>query len=65
MCVFFVSQSLVKKGLVANEWIKTVAPVINGKGGGSKAVAQASGPGTDKLSEAVKVAKEFAVGKSR
>ena len=37
-----------------------MAPVIGGKGGGSKMAAQASGADIDKLSEAVEAAKLFA-----
>ena len=34
--------------------------IIGGKGGGSKVAAQASGVNTQKISEAVKAAKQFA-----
>ena len=46
--------------MTASEWVKSVAPIIGGKGGGSKTNAQASGVGVDKLSEAVEAAKQYA-----
>ena len=53
-------QEVAGNGLTASDWVKCVAPVIGGKGGGSKTSAQASGVNTDKLSEAVEAAKTFA-----
>lgn len=53
-------QSLVGKGLTASSWVKAVADVIDGKGGGSNVAAQASGTNVSKLSEALSIAREFA-----
>lgn len=56
----YILQSLVSKGLTASLWVKAVADVTGGKGGGSNVTAQTSAPTSDKLSEALSVAKEFA-----
>ena len=53
-------QELAGNGLTASDWVKSVAAVIGGKGGGSKTNAQASGVRVDKLSEAVEAAKQYA-----
>lgn len=53
-------QSLVERGFMANDWIKAVATVMGGKGGGSKTSAQASGTSTDKVAEVLQLAREFA-----
>ena len=45
---------------MASEWIKAVATEMGGRGGGSKTLAHALGTNTDKLTEVVQVAKEFA-----
>ncbi len=51
---------MVSKGLKANEWVKQVTEVINGKGGGKELSAQATGDRVDGIEEAVRLAKEFA-----
>ena len=53
-------QAFAGKGLTASEWVKSVASIIGGKGGGSETNAQASGVKTEKLSEAVEAAKQYA-----
>ena len=53
-------QEMSGNGLTASEWVKSVAALIGGKGGGSKTSAQASGTNVEKLSEAVEAAKLFA-----
>ena len=47
-------------GLTASDWVKSVAPIIGGKGGGSKTAAQASGVNVEKLTEAIEAAKQLA-----
>ena len=54
------AQSLVAKGLKADEWMKAVSDVTGGKGGGNNSGAQASSPNINKLQEAMGVAREFA-----
>ncbi len=54
------TQSLSSSGLIADEWIKKVAGVMGGKGGGNKMSAQASSPKVDKLLGALEAAREFA-----
>ena len=46
--------------LKAGDWIKTVAPVVGGGGGGRPDFAQAGGRDASKIEEAKKVALEFA-----
>lgn len=44
----------------ASEWVNAVSVTINGKGGGKDTSAQAIGTNVDKITEAVKVAKQYA-----
>jgi alanyl-tRNA synthetase len=43
----------------AGEWIKNIAPILGGGGGGRDDFAQAGGKYASKLDEAVKKAEEF------
>ena len=45
----------------AGDWVKKVAPVIGGGGGGRPDFAQAGGKDPSKISEAIKVAKDYLV----
>ncbi|XP_071785467.1 alanine--tRNA ligase, cytoplasmic-like [Asterias amurensis] len=60
LCMAQVPKDVVSKGLKANEWVKQVTEVINGKGGGKELSAQATGDRVDGIEEAVRLAKEFA-----
>ena len=53
-----VSDDLVARGIKAGEIIKTIAPLINGGGGGRPQMAQAGGKAPDKLPEALDKSKE-------
>ncbi|CAK9807202.1 Alanine--tRNA ligase, cytoplasmic [Anthophora plagiata] len=55
-----VSKSAINKGLKANEWIQTIAPLMEGKGGGKPESAQASGTNISCVSKLVHSAKDFA-----
>lgn len=55
-----VSKSLIAKGLKAGDWIKQVAPVVGGGGGGRPDSAQAGGKLPEKLPDALEAAKAFA-----
>lgn len=55
-----VEKALVDSGLKASAWVNEVCGVIGGRGGGKDANAQATGDNTDKLDEAVELAKRFA-----
>ncbi|XP_034950592.1 alanine--tRNA ligase, cytoplasmic isoform X2 [Chelonus insularis] len=55
-----VPKGAVNKGLKANDWIGSIAKLMNGKGGGKPEAAQASGSNISCLQEALKTAKEFA-----
>ncbi|XP_018495959.1 alanine--tRNA ligase, cytoplasmic [Galendromus occidentalis] len=53
-------QVVADKGLSASEWVRHIADVIGGKGGGKDESAQASGTNPEALSEAMNMAEEFA-----
>lgn len=48
-----VTDDLAQKGYNAGSIIKAIAPIIGGKGGGKKNMAQAGGPKVDKLDQAL------------
>lgn len=52
-----VSRDLVKRGVSAGNWVKEVAPVVGGGGGGKPDMAQAGGKDPGKLAEALETAK--------
>ena len=61
LLVAMVSDDLVKGGkFLAGDWIKEVAPVVGGKGGGKDTLAQAGGKQPAKLDDALKTARDFA-----
>jgi len=61
LCLCQVPKDVVgAKGLKANEWMKSVAAEINGKGGGKELSAQGSGDKLSGLDKAMQLAKEFA-----
>lgn len=53
-------QDAVKGGFSANDWIKSVVPVIDGKGGGKPATGQASGNNYTAGDEAIRIARQYA-----
>jgi alanyl-tRNA synthetase len=53
-----VSRDLVSKGVSAGHWVREVAPVVGGGGGGKPDMAQAGGKQPDKLPEALDKARE-------
>ncbi|HEY2412905.1 MAG TPA: alanine--tRNA ligase [Pirellulaceae bacterium] len=55
-----VSRDLVEKGVSAGNWVRDVAPVVGGGGGGKPDLAQAGGKHPEKLSEALAKAREVA-----
>ena len=59
--VAMVSDELVAAGkLKAGDWVKAVAPIVGGGGGGKPNLAQAGGKQPDKLPQALEVATEYA-----
>jgi len=52
-----VSRDLVKRGVSAGNWVKEVAPVVGGGGGGKPDMAQAGGKEPGKLPDAIETAK--------
>ncbi|CAH0603202.1 unnamed protein product [Chrysodeixis includens] len=59
-CLAAVPKNAIEKGLLASEWIQSVATVMNGKGGGKAESGQASGSNPSGLKEAIKIAEDFA-----
>ena len=57
-----VPQPIVAKGLKAGDWIREVAGIMGGKGGGRPDNAQGSGQDISKLKEATAHARSFAFG---
>ncbi|MEM1212448.1 MAG: alanine--tRNA ligase [Planctomycetota bacterium] len=55
-----VPEAKVKAGFKAGDWIKHVAPIVGGGGGGRPDMAQAGGKDPSKLYEALKAARRFA-----
>lgn len=58
-----VSDDLQKAGIEAGKIISEVAPVVDGKGGGPKGMAQAGGKNPTKVKEAIDKAKEIILSK--
>lgn len=54
-----VTDDLAQKGFNAGNIIKAIAPIVGGKGGGKKTMAQAGGSKADKLSQALEKAYEI------
>lgn len=54
-----ISDDLVAKGLKAGDWIKVLAPIVEGSGGGKPNNAQAGGKAPQKIPEALAKAKEL------
>ena len=57
--MLFCIQSLVSKGLKANEWVNQISELIKGKGGGKDLSAQAIGTNTSALNEAVSITTSY------
>jgi alanyl-tRNA synthetase len=53
------SRDLVERGIKAGDWIKTVAPVVGGGGGGKPDLAQAGGKNPEKIEQALEEAVKF------
>ena len=61
MLTAMVSQELVDSGkLKAGDWVKTIAPIVGGGGGGKPTLAQAGGKNPAKLDDALAAAAEYA-----
>jgi alanyl-tRNA synthetase len=56
-----ISRDLVAKGLSAGNWVRDVAPVVGGGGGGKPDLAQAGGKEPAKIGEALAKAREVAL----
>jgi alanyl-tRNA synthetase len=51
------SRELTAKGLDAVQWVRTVAKLVEGGGGGRPDLAQAGGKNAEKLPEALQLAR--------
>lgn len=60
VCLSQVPKSCVEKGLAADDWIRSVAGIIGGKGGGKNVSAQAAGQNIEALAEAMQTASKYA-----
>jgi alanyl-tRNA synthetase len=58
-----VPKPLIEKGLKAGDWVREVAKVAGGGGGGRPDMAQAGGKDPEKLDEALEAGRGFAAGK--
>ncbi|MFH1023285.1 MAG: alanine--tRNA ligase [Planctomycetota bacterium] len=58
-----ISDDLVKRGLSAGDLVKTIAPIVGGKGGGKPVSAQAGGRDAAKIPEALAAARAWVEGK--
>ncbi len=54
-----ISRDLVDKGLSAGDWVKEIAPIVGGGGGGKADLAQAGGKQPGNLKQALEAAREF------
>ncbi|MFN0136907.1 MAG: alanine--tRNA ligase [Phycisphaerae bacterium] len=63
MLLAAVTDDLVKRGVKAGDWIKAIAPIVEGGGGGPPTMAQAGGKNPAKLGEALKAAAEWVAAK--
>jgi len=54
-----VTNDLIEKGLKADDIIKTIAPIVDGGGGGRPHLAQAGGKNSEKIQDALTKAKEL------
>ncbi|MEM1028521.1 MAG: alanine--tRNA ligase-related protein, partial [Planctomycetota bacterium] len=59
-----VPKPMIAQGFKAGDWIKHVAPIVGGGGGGRPDMAQAGGKDPAKLPEALQAAKQFAQDKN-
>lgn len=56
---YFWIQEAIKNGFTADKWISSVLPMMDGKGGGKKECAQASGHNYRKLDDIMDIARRF------
>ncbi len=59
MMVAGLSRDLVDQGIKAGDWVKAVAPVVGGNGGGKPDLAQAGGKNPEKIEQAIQEAVTF------
>jgi alanyl-tRNA synthetase len=55
-----VTDDLIRKGVKAGDWVKAIAPLVDGGGGGPPTMAQAGGKNAARLAEALRSGREWA-----
>ncbi|MGE0481239.1 MAG: alanine--tRNA ligase [Phycisphaerae bacterium] len=58
-----VTEDLIKRGIKAGDWVKAIAPMVDGGGGGPPTLAQAGGKNPAKIDEALTAAREWILGR--
>lgn len=59
MLLAAVSDDLIKRGVKAGDWVKAVAPEVDGNGGGPPTMAQAGGKNPAKIPDAIEAARSW------
>ena len=59
MMIAGLSRDLVERGIKAGDWVKAVAPIVGGNGGGKPDLAQAGGKNPEKIEQAISEAVTF------
>ncbi len=59
MMIAGLSRDLVERGIKAGDWVKAVAPVVGGNGGGKPDLAQAGGKNPEMIEQAIEEAVTF------
>ena len=59
MMIAGLSRDLVERGIKAGDWVKAVAPIVGGNGGGKPDLAQAGGKNPEKIEQAIEEAVKF------
>ena len=54
-----ITNNLIERGISAGSWVKEVAPVVGGGGGGKPDMAQAGGKQPEKIGDAIELAKSI------
>ncbi|MCH7728485.1 MAG: hypothetical protein IH991_18695 [Planctomycetes bacterium] len=56
-----ITNDLIERGISAGSWVKKVAPVVGGGGGGKPDMAQAGGKQPEKIGDAIELAKSIII----
>jgi alanyl-tRNA synthetase len=53
------TEDLIRRGIRAGDWVKAIAPIVEGAGGGPPTMAQAGGKNAARLGEALEAGREW------